>query len=67
MDPQAVAAFREAVTAAIKDAALLEEAKKTERPVSHMEGVKQQQLVAHLTKSSANLSPILKAAVKDIQ
>ena len=67
MDPQAVEAFRAAVTAAVKDPGLLEEAKKTERPVSHMEGAKQQQLIAQLTKSSANLSPILKAAVKEIQ
>jgi tripartite-type tricarboxylate transporter receptor subunit TctC len=67
MDPQATAAFRAAVNAALKDPALLEEAKKTERPVAAMEGAKQQQMVEQLTKSSANLSPILKAAVKDIQ
>lgn len=67
MDPQATAAFRAAVNAALKDPGLLEEAKKTERPVAPMDGAKQQQLVEQLTKSSANLSPILKAAVKDIQ
>jgi tripartite-type tricarboxylate transporter receptor subunit TctC len=67
MDPQATAAFRAAVSAALKDPALLDEAKKTERPVAPMEGAKQQQLVDQLTKSSANLAPILKAAVKDIQ
>ena len=67
MDPQATAAFRAAVNAALKDPALLEEATKTERPVAPMDGAKQQQLVEQLTKSSANLSPILKAAVKDIQ
>jgi tripartite-type tricarboxylate transporter receptor subunit TctC len=67
MDPQASAAFRAAVNAALKDPALLAEAQKTERPVAPMEGVKQQQVIEQLTKSSANLSPILKAAVKDIQ
>jgi hypothetical protein len=51
----------------LKDPTLLDEAKKTERPVAPMEGAKQQQLVEQLTKSSANLAPILKAAVKDIQ
>ena len=67
MDAQAVAAFRSAVSAALKDPELLEESKKGERPVAPMEGVKQQQLVEQLTRSSANLAPILKAAVKDIQ
>ncbi len=66
-DPQAVAAFRVAIAAALSDPALLEEAKKTERPVALMEGTRQQQLVEQLTKSSANLGPILKAAVKEIQ
>jgi tripartite-type tricarboxylate transporter receptor subunit TctC len=67
MDAQAVAAFRAAVTEALKDPELLQESKKGERPVAPMEGVKQQQLVEQLTRSSANLAPILKAAVKDIQ
>ena len=67
MDAQATAAFRAAVTAALKDPALLEESKKGERPVAPMEGAKQQQLVEQLSKSSANLSPILKSAVKEIQ
>ena len=67
MDPQAVASFRAAVSAALRDPALLEESRKGERPVAPMEGGKQQQLIEQLTKSSANLSPILKAAVKEIQ
>jgi tripartite-type tricarboxylate transporter receptor subunit TctC len=67
MDPQATAAFRAAVTAALKDPELLAEASKTERPVAPMEGVRQQQAIAQLAKSSTNLSPILKAAVKAIQ
>lgn len=67
MDPQATAAFRAAVTAALKDPALLEESKKGERPVAPMEGAKQQQAITQLTKASANLSPILKASVKAIQ
>jgi len=67
MDQQATAAFRAAVTAALKDPALLEESKKGERPVAPMDGAKQQQLVEQLSRSSANISPILKAAVKEIQ
>lgn len=67
MDPQAVAAFRAAVTAALNDPGLLEESKKGDRPVSHMEGQKQQQVIAEITRASATLAPILKAAVKDIQ
>ncbi len=67
MDPQAVAAFRAAVTAALSDPELLAESKKGERPVAPMEGVKQQQQIELLAKSSASLAPILKAAVKDIQ
>jgi tripartite-type tricarboxylate transporter receptor subunit TctC len=67
MDPQAVAAFRAAVTAALKDPALLAESKKGERPVAPMEGAKQQQVIAEITRASAGLAPILKAAVKDIQ
>jgi tripartite-type tricarboxylate transporter receptor subunit TctC len=67
MDPQAAAAFRAAVTAALKDPALLEETKKGERPVAPMEGAKQQQAIAQINKASASLSPILKKAVKEIQ
>src|SRR5688572_26720678 len=50
MDAQAVAAFRAAVTAALKDPELLEESKKGERPVAPMDGVKQQQAVEQLTR-----------------
>jgi tripartite-type tricarboxylate transporter receptor subunit TctC len=67
MDPQATAAFRAALTTALNDPALLEESKKGERPVAPMDGTKQQQLVTQLSKSSANIAPILKAAVKEIQ
>lgn len=67
MDPQAVAAFRAAVTAALKDPALLEETKKGERPVSPMEGAQQQKVIEEITRASASLAPILKAAVKEIQ
>lgn len=67
MDPQAVAAFRAAVTAALKDPALLAESKKGERPVAPMEGARQQKVIEEITKASAGLAPILKAAVKDIQ
>lgn len=67
MDPQAVAAFRAAVTAAMKDPGLLEESKKGNRPVAPLDGAVQQKQIAELTKASASLAPILKAAVKDIQ
>jgi tripartite-type tricarboxylate transporter receptor subunit TctC len=67
MDAQAVASFRAAVTAALKDPALLEESKKGERPVAPVEGAKQQEIIVQLAKSGAKLAPILKAAVKDIQ
>jgi tripartite-type tricarboxylate transporter receptor subunit TctC len=67
MDPQALTAFRAAVTAALNDPDLIAESKKTERLVSHMEGAIQQKRVAELAKSSVGLAPILQAAVKDIQ
>ena len=67
MDPQAVAAFRAVVTAALKDPELLAESKKGERPVAPLEGALQQKQVAELAKASANLESILKAAVKEIQ
>lgn len=67
MDPQAVAEFRAAVTAALKDPGLLEESKKGERPVDPMEGARQQKVIEEINKASAGLAPILKAAVKEIQ
>lgn len=67
MDPQAVADFRAAVASALKDPGLLEESKKGERPVAPMEGAKQQEVIAQITRASAGLAPILVAAVKAIQ
>lgn len=67
MDAGATAAFRAALQAAMNDPALIEESKKGNRPVSFMEGAKEQQVIAEITKASAGLAPILKAAVKDIQ
>jgi len=67
MDPQAAAAFRAGVTAALKDPALLEESKKGDRPVAPMDGETQQKVIAQITRASANLAPILKSAVKAIQ
>lgn len=67
MDPQAVAAFRAAVNAAMKDPALLEESRKGERLLAPMDGAVQQKAMAELARSSTALSPILKAAVKAIQ
>ena len=67
MDPQAVADFRAAVSAALKDPGLLEESKKGERPVAPMDGARQQQVIEQITRASAGLAPILKAAVQAIQ
>jgi tripartite-type tricarboxylate transporter receptor subunit TctC len=67
MDPQAVAEFRAAVSAALKDPGLLEESRKGERPVAPMDGAQQQKVIAQIMGASASLSPILKDAVKAIQ
>jgi len=67
MDAQAVAAFRAAVSAALKDPALLAESKKGDRPVAPMDGAKQQQVITEIARASTNLAPILKAAVAAIQ
>jgi len=67
MDPKAVAAFRAAVNAMMKDPQLLAESKKGDRPLTPLDGTKQQQQVAELAKANASLAPILKAAVKEIQ
>jgi hypothetical protein len=67
MDAAAIAAFRTAVSAAMKDKALLEESTKGDRPLDPMDGAKVQQVVADITKADAKLAPILKAAVKEIQ
>lgn len=67
MDAQAVAAFRAAVNAMFKDPALIAESKKGERPVDPMDGVQQQKEIIAIAKASASLTPILKAAVKEIQ
>jgi len=67
MDPQAIAAFRAAVNAAMKDPALLAESTKGERLLAPMDGTVQQKAMTEMARNSAALSPILKAAVKDIQ
>jgi len=67
MDPAAVSAFRAAVNAAMKDPALQAESTKGERLLSPMDGTVQQKAMVELARSSAALSPILKAAVKAIQ
>jgi tripartite-type tricarboxylate transporter receptor subunit TctC len=67
MDPKATAAFRAAVAAALADPALIEESTKTARPLSFMDGAKQQQVVEQITKASAGLAPVLKAAVQEIR
>ncbi|MCE2999453.1 MAG: hypothetical protein ACK59Y_05430 [Betaproteobacteria bacterium] len=67
MEPAAVAAFRAAVNATMKDPALHAESTKGERLLSPMDGAVQQKAMADMARNSAALSPILKAAVKDIQ
>jgi len=67
MDPAAVASFRAAIDAMMKDPKLLEETQQKERPVAPMEGARQQKVIAQIAKESANLAPILKASVKAIQ
>lgn len=66
-DPQAASAFRAALKAVMEDPAFIEETKKGNRPVSYMDGAQQQKIVAEISKAGANLTPILKAAVKEIQ
>jgi tripartite-type tricarboxylate transporter receptor subunit TctC len=67
MEPQAIAAFRAAVNAAMKDPALIAESTKGERLLAPMDGTVQQKAMAEMARTSAALSPILKAAVKEIQ
>ncbi len=67
MAPQATADFRAAVAAALQDPALLEESTKGARPVSFMDGATQQQVIGEITKSSAGLASILKAAIAEIR
>jgi len=66
-DPKAVAAFRAAVAAALKDPGLIEETNKGKRPLSFMDGVQQQGAIEQIAKESTSLAPIFKAAVKSIQ
>jgi tripartite-type tricarboxylate transporter receptor subunit TctC len=66
-DPRAIAAFRAAVEAALKDPGLLAETKKGNRPVSFMHGDEQQRAIDEIARESAGLAPILTTAVKSIQ
>jgi tripartite-type tricarboxylate transporter receptor subunit TctC len=66
-DAKAVAAFRAAVEAALKDPGLLAESKKGNRPLSFMDGKQQQAAIEQIARESASLAPVLKAAVKAIQ
>jgi tripartite-type tricarboxylate transporter receptor subunit TctC len=67
MSPQATAVFRAAVAAALQDPALLEESTKGDRPVSFMDGARQQQVIGEITKASAGLASVLKAAIDEIR
>ena len=51
----------------MKDPALIAESTKGERLLSPMDGTVQQKAMTEMARTSAALSPILKAAVKDIQ
>jgi tripartite-type tricarboxylate transporter receptor subunit TctC len=66
-DPKAVAAFRAGLAAVMKDPDLLAESKKGNRPLSFMEGGKQQAAIEQVAKEGAGLAAIFKAAVKEIQ
>jgi tripartite-type tricarboxylate transporter receptor subunit TctC len=66
-DPKATAAFRAALQAVMSDPAFLEETRKGNRPVSYMDGAQQQRIVAEISQAGADLTPILKGAVKAIQ
>ena len=66
-DPKAAEAFRTALKAVMSDPEFIEETKKGNRPVSYMDGAKQQKIVASISKEGKSLTPILKAAVKEIQ
>jgi tripartite-type tricarboxylate transporter receptor subunit TctC len=67
MAPQATTEFRAAVAAALQDPALLEESNKSARPVSFMDGATQQQVIGEVTKTSAILASVLKAAIAEIR
>lgn len=67
MPANVIAEFRAAFNAALKDPALIEETRKGNRPVEPMDGARQQVMMAEIVKASERLTPILKAAVKDIQ
>ncbi|HET7597607.1 MAG TPA: hypothetical protein VFK15_11805, partial [Burkholderiales bacterium] len=66
-DAKAAEAFRAALKAVMNDPQFVEETKKTNRPVSYMDGAQQQKIVARIGKEGKSLTPILKAAVKEIQ
>lgn len=66
-NPEAIAAFRAGMAAAMKDPALKEESKKGNRPLSFMAGDKQQQAIEQVAKEGASLAAVFKAAVKGIQ
>lgn len=66
-DPKAVAAFRAALGAVMKDPNLLAEMKKNGWPATYMPGDEQQQTIEQIAKEGASLARIFKAAVKEIQ
>ncbi|MGQ0751119.1 MAG: Bug family tripartite tricarboxylate transporter substrate binding protein [Betaproteobacteria bacterium] len=66
-DAKAAEAFRAALKAVMNDPEFIAETKKGNRPVSFMEGAEQQKIVAGISREGKSLTPILKAAVKDIQ
>jgi tripartite-type tricarboxylate transporter receptor subunit TctC len=67
MDPKAAAAFRAAYAKTMQDPALIEESKKSRMPLAPLDPLEVQKMVAEISKESASIAPILKAAVKEIQ
>lgn len=67
MDAAATEEMRAAIEATLKDPELLAVTEKNKMPINYAPGSEQQETVASLTKTSASLTPILKAALQSIK
>jgi tripartite-type tricarboxylate transporter receptor subunit TctC len=67
MDPQAVIALRAAIKSALNDPELQAEAKKNNLPLDPADGAAEQAQLEQIARASANIVPILKAALKSIR
>lgn len=67
MNPEAVEEMRAAVMEVLNDPEMLEEAKAAGLPIRPMAGDRQQEVVAEIYEASADIPPILDAAVASIQ